>query len=189
LQTVSLNGDWKLYYHPEEGTLPASPAELMEAQWPVIDAQVPGNVELDLMRAGLAEDPFYAENLYDFRKYEFYQWWFVRTFEVPADYQGRKCVLQFDGIDTFADVFVNGIPVGSTDNMFIEHVLDVTGALNCDGENQIAVRIRSTMNEARNLDYPACCNANESADEYTQIRKAASMFGWDIMPRLMSAGI
>ena len=189
MQTLSLNGEWKLYYHPEEGILPETPDELAAAGWPEIRAQVPGNIELDLMRAGLAEEPFYAENLYAFRKYEFYQWWFVRTFDVPADCKGRKCVLQFDGIDTFADVFVNDVPVGSTDNMFIEHLMDVSSALIYGGENTVSVRVRSTMNVARSKDYPVALIGCEGSDEYTQVRKPSSSFGWDIMGRFVSAGM
>lgn len=58
-----------------------SPAERRRSgaaeDWPSVEAQVPGNVELDLVRAGLEEDPFWGENLYNFRRYEFYQWWLV----------------------------------------------------------------------------------------------------------------
>jgi len=169
--------------------MPSSPEQLAALNWPMIEAVVPGNVELDLMRADLEEDPFYAENLYNYRKYEFYQWWFVRSFDVPAEYEGKKCVLQFDGVDTFADVFVNGTLIGSTDNMFIEHILDATAALKYGESNEIAVRIRSTMNEARKKDYPVALIGCESSDEYTQIRKPTSAFGWDIMGRMMSAGL
>ena len=189
MQSISLSGKWNLYYHPEDGKMPDTPAQLEKLNWPMIEATVPGNVELDLVRAGLEEDPFYAENLYNYRKYEFYQWWFVRTMDVPAEYEGKKCVLRFDGVDTFADVFVNGIPVGSTDNMFIEHIMDVTSALRYGEENQLAVRIRSTMNEARKKDYPVALIGCESSDEYTQVRKPTSAFGWDIMGRMMSAGM
>lgn len=189
MQTVSLAGDWKLYYHPEIGVMPESPTELLEARWPVIDAKVPGNVELDLMRSGLEEDPYYNQNIYRFRNYEFYQWWYIRSFGVPAEFEGDRCVLRFDGVDTFSDVFVNGIFIGSTDNMLIEHEFDVTNVLAFGSENNIAVRIRSTINEVRKMDYPVCCTGNEGVDEYTQVRKAASMFGWDIMPRLISAGL
>lgn len=189
MNRVDLSGEWKLYYHLEEGKLPDSPAELMEAGWPVIDAQVPGNVELDLCRAGVEGEPFYAENIYDYRKYEFYQWWFMRDFDVPADFAGKKCVLKFEGLDTFADVFVNDVLVGDADNMFIEHVMDATDALKYGAANRIAVRIRSPLNEARKMDYPALIQGNDHTPEYTQIRKAPSSFGWDIMPRFLSAGM
>lgn len=119
MEKMSLNGDWSLYYHPETGVLPQTPAELSAANWPRIDAQVPGNVELDLYRAGIEGAPFWDENIYHFRKYEFYQWWFVREFDVPAAFAGKRCVLQFDGIDTLAEIFVNDVCVGTAQNMFI----------------------------------------------------------------------
>lgn len=189
MNTLSLSGKWKLYYHPEEGELPQTPEQLRTAGWPQIEAQVPGNVELDLVRAGIEPDPFYGENLYLFRKYEFYQWWFVRSFEAPKDFAEHRCVLRFDGIDTFAEVFVNDVSVGCAENMFIEHEFDVTDVLHYGGENIVAVRIRSAVNEARRKDYPVALSGCEGSDEYTQIRKAPSSFGWDIMGRFVSAGL
>ena len=189
MRSVMLNGPWTLYYHPEEGALPQTPDELHEADWPRIEAQVPGNVELDLMRAGIEEDPFYDQNLYNFRKYEFYQWWFERAFEAPAEWAGKRCALVFEGLDTYAEVFVNGEKVGEADDMFIPHEFDVTDALNFGAVNALHVRIRSAVNEARKQDFPAALVGCESSDEYTRVRKPSSMFGWDIMPRFVSAGM
>ena len=186
---TTLSGDWKLYYHPEDGAMPQTPAAMKLAAWPSIDAKVPGNVELDLVRAGIEDDPFYAENIYNFRKYEFYQWWFERTFIAPEEMYGRKCVLRFGGIDTYADVFLNEKLIGSCDDMFIEQEFDVTNALNYGGENTLTVRIRSALNAVRDKDYPVMLSGNDGCTEYALIRKAPSMFGWDIMPRLLSAGL
>ena len=169
--------------------MPQTPAAMKLADWPSIDAKVPGNVELDLVRAGIEDDPFYAENIYNFRKYEFYQWWFERTFTAPAEMSGHKCVLRFGGIDTYADVFLNGKLVGSSADMFVEQEFDVTDALNYGGENTLFVRIRSAMNAVRDIDYPVMISGNDGSNEYALIRKAPSMFGWDIMPRLLSAGL
>ena len=140
--SFTLNGSWKLYYHLEDGPMPRSPEELRAAAWPCVEARVPGNVELDLMRAGLEEDPFYDQNLYRYRKYEFCQWWFERTFQAPAAYEGKRCALVFEGLDTYAEVFVNGQKVGEADNMFIAHEFDVGAALNYGGENALHVRIQ-----------------------------------------------
>jgi beta-mannosidase len=80
VKTISLNGKWNLYFNMECGNMPLTIKEVKEQKWRRIDAIVPGNVELDLQKAGIEEDAFYGENLYNFRKYEFYQWWFEREF-------------------------------------------------------------------------------------------------------------
>ena len=188
MNTISLNGEWLLRYHPEDGLMPESPAELSSLSWPQITAQVPGNVELDLVRAGLEEDPFFAENIYAFRKYEFYQWWFERSFDAPED-TGNRWVLRFEGVNTFADIFLNGERIGSCDNMFIEHEFDVTDLLNYGEENTLAVRIRSAVNEARKMDFPVSVSGNDGEDGYALVRMPPSSFGWDIMPRFVSAGM
>ncbi len=187
--SLSLNGSWRLYYHPEDGPLPGTPEALAQANWPSIEARVPGNVELDLVRAGLEKDPFYDQNLYDFRKYEFYQWWFERAFDAPAECAGKRCVLVFEGIDTYAEIFLNGVKLGEADNMFIAHEFDAADALKPGEKNTLHVRVRSAINEARRQDFPAMLIGGEGSDEYTRIRKPASSFGWDIMPRLLSAGL
>ena len=187
--SLSLNGSWRLYYHPEDGALPATPDELARAAWPCVEARVPGNVELDLMRAGLEDDPFYDQNLYAYRKYEFFQWWFERAFDAPAECAGKRCALVFEGVDTYAEVFLNGVRLGEADNMFIPHEFDATAALKPGGKNTLHVRIRSAVNEARRQDFPVMLVGCEGSDEYTRIRKPASSFGWDIMPRLLSAGL
>ena len=188
MNTLSLNGEWTLRYHLEDGLMPETPAELGSLSWPQISAQVPGNVELDLVRAGLEEDPFYAENIYAFRKYEFYQWWFERAFDAPED-TGSRWILRFDGLNTFADIFLNGERVGSCGNMLVEHEFDVTDALNYGEENTLTVRIRSAVNEARKMDVPVSVTGNDGEDGYALVRMPPSSFGWDIMPRFLSAGM
>ena len=70
MKPILLSGDWTLYYAPETHDMPGDPGYLRQAG-EQIPAQVPGNVELDLCRARKEPEPFYGENLYRFRKYEF----------------------------------------------------------------------------------------------------------------------
>ncbi len=182
-EILSLDGDWDLYFALEDGKNQPSP-ELLRRGGTHITAQVPGNVELDLHRAGLEPDPFYAENLYRFRKYEFYSWLFRRSFAAPAQ-NGSRWVLVFEGINTFAEIFLNGVRVGESDNFFIAHEFDVTGYLRWGEENILEVCIRSAVNEARRLDYPALVRQ----DEFAALRMPPHSFGWDIMGRFLSAGM
>ncbi|MGI6671502.1 MAG: glycoside hydrolase family 2 protein [Christensenellales bacterium] len=180
---ISLNGAWELYYRLEDGPLPDDLSAFRQGAQR-IPAQVPGNVELDLVHAGVEPDPFYADHLYKFRKYEFYSWQFERTFAMPQRGDARWA-LTFEGLNTFARVYINGTLVGETRNALIAHTMDVTDALRYGQENHIAVRIRSAINEARGMDFPAMLRQ----DEYAVLRMPPSSFGWDIMGRFVSAGM
>lgn len=186
MNNFSLNGTWSLRFFPETSNLPSSPYELDSFNLKEITAEVPGNVEIDLVNAGIEKDPFYDENLYNFRKYEFYQWWFTRHFEFP--YTEGSFNLVFEGINTFATVWINGILIGSSDNMLVAHSFCADSSIIKGGDNRIDIRIESAVNKARNFDYPAMIGGAESG-EYSMLRMPPHSFGWDIMPRLLSAGM
>ena len=76
MDAIDLNGSWQLYGYLEEPGAPTTLQELRQRGIEPIEARVPGNVELDLVRAGLEQDPFYGENLYAFEKYNYYSWWY-----------------------------------------------------------------------------------------------------------------
>ncbi|MFB0974367.1 MAG: glycoside hydrolase family 2, partial [Bacteroidales bacterium] len=156
-----------------------------------IPAAVPGNVELDLLAAGIVDDPTVGNNIYELRRYEGTTWTYDRTFATPNLSEGQRLVLWFGGIDCLAKVYVNGKLVGEPENMFIEHSFDITDFVNATGkaDNTLRVEIRSAVLEAQKYDYGAFSVCNFAAPESARIRKAASQFGWDIMPRLVSAGL
>lgn len=185
----SLNGIWRLYYHAESGLMPETPEALHAAGWPSIQARVPGNVELDLVAAGLAPEPFWNENIYAYRPYEIYQWWYETSFTAPRLRPSDRLRLVFEGIDLIADIFINGNPAGHTENMLVEHAFDITDFINPAGKNTLHVKISSAINHARKQTYPAMVTTAVHADEYTMLRKPPHCFGWDIMPRLLSAGL
>jgi beta-mannosidase len=184
--SVSLNGPWTLYFRAEEQAMPLTIDDVKQQQWNRIHATVPGNVELDLVHAGLEKDPFIANNLYDYRKYEFYQWWFEREFDLPdVNPAEKQIILRLHGLDTFGTVWINGHEAGRTDNMMIEHELDIAPYVLPGAANHIAVRIQSPMNAVRNKPFPANVYASEHGDEFVWLRKPPSSFGWDIAPRLL----
>jgi beta-mannosidase len=185
----SLNGEWKLRYFPEGDACPKDPKELSSLDQAYIRAEVPGNVELDLMQAGIIEDPFHGLNSRGLRQYEFYEWWYEREFIVPAEWRGRDLELVFHGLDTIATIWLNGEKLGETDNMLIRHRFDVSQHLKYGPSNHIVVRIGSTMNAARDYKYDPVAWSWERRNEVLWIRKAAHMYGWDIAPRMVSAGI
>jgi beta-mannosidase len=188
-QPLSLDGDWRLYHFPKGDPQVSHPDELAARGLPHLPARVPGNVELDLQRAGALPEPFYADNMRLLRDLEDHEWWLLREFELPTGAAGRDWDLVFEGLDTFATVWVNGAEVGRADNMFIEHRFDVSGALKPGAPNRIAVRLAPAVLAARAYDYEASIMSWESRHEGLFIRKAPHVWGWDIMPRAVSAGI
>ena len=65
MEKISLNGVWSLYYAPEK-QLPETPEALALSDIGRVEATVPGNVELDLFRAGVCPDPFFGETCTSF---------------------------------------------------------------------------------------------------------------------------
>lgn len=186
---LDLNGIWSLYYHPEKGGKPETYTPDMLNRFRKISAQVPGNVQLDLYQNGDAPDPFYADNIHAYAPYEYYQWIYERTFTVNTIDAGERLILQFDGIDTVADIYLNGILIGHTENMLIEHSFDITETVDYNKENQLIVHIHSSMNFARSHTYTMGMRGTSHRNEICWIRKAPHCFGWDIAPRMVTAGL
>ena len=186
-----LNGKWKLRFVEQTLATPENPDELNGAELTAIDAEVPGNVELDLERAGLLPDLKKGENVFATRKYEVCRWWYSRTFETAEFAPGERVFLVFEGLDCLATIWINNIKVGESANMLVPREFDVTDALNPEsgGNNEIVVRLDSAVLAARKNEVsPGNFSRGARSDGIT-IRKAPHMFGWDIMPRLVSAGI
>ena len=184
---VSLNGEWQLQGWPTPDRGSVRSLEEVPAETISVPAKVPGCYELDLCAAGMLPDLFYANNQYAVRKYEGHQWLYSRKFTLGKVEQDQKAFLEFDGLDTLCDVFVNGRKVGEAADMFIPHEFDVTRFVR-EGENELAVLFRAPIVESQFVDIAPIGDANSSA-ELEGFRKPAHMIGWDILPRFVSAGI
>ncbi len=190
LRAVSLDGAWTLRYGPQTNDAPADPAGLASSTFQTVPATVPGNVELDLIAAGRLPELHIGNNIELAREFETYRWFYQRSFITPEHTAADRVELVFGGIDCIATVFVNGQRAGAAQNMLIPHRFDVTALLRPAGqENELVVRIDSAVLEGRTY-HPTPLEASLAANwESLHIRKAAHMYGWDIMPRLVSAGL
>ena len=117
--TLSLDGsDWTLRFW-KQGEEPVTAPDAIPAGARSISATVPGNVDIDLCAAGLEKDPRIGLNNYLTRQWEDYQWCYAKTFGAPAVEPGKRYLLRFDGIDTIADLWLNGEHIGRAENMMI----------------------------------------------------------------------
>ena len=83
-----------------------------------ITATVPGCVHTDLHREGIIPDPLYRDNNKALGWIEKGSYTYERGFVAAAD---PDAVLVFEGLDTYADIYLNGEWVGESHNMFIPH--------------------------------------------------------------------
>lgn len=158
----------------------------------LIAAQVPGCVHTDLLAAGKIADPFVSDNEKTLRWIFQESWIYQRKFDLPADFlQPSRILLCCEGLDTISHLFLNGKPLGSTDNMFRHWEFDVKTFL-LPGTNQIEIRFDSpseyieNRQKIRPMIYPT---AEHQVAAFSQIRKAAFSFGWDWGPCLPTSGI
>ena len=185
-EKISLNGKWNLEFWPQEDVAVTDPTEVAALKTTKLTATVPGNVELDLLAAGMIKDPEIGNNIYDLRPYEFCQWMYSKSFNAPEISKGQKVILDFEGIDCLADIWLNGQKVGSAEDAMIAHKYDITDVIK-PGGNNLQVIIRSAVLEAQK--YLVGTYSFRHYTESVWIRKPRHCYGWDIMPRLVSAGL
>jgi len=194
-KTQSLDGQWELFGFPQRPsrTQRTSPVKIpadLAGQEP-IPAQVPGEAQLALSQAGLLpEDLYRGLNMQLLRPYEFYEWWYRRTFTASPATEGERLVLVFEGVDCVADYYLNGVCFGHSANALIAHEFDVTEYLR-EGENELAVRLASPIEAAADQadDTPAVTRPHFGCIEGLRLRRAASSYGWDIMCRCVTCGL
>ena len=112
-----------------------------------LPATVPGCVHIDLLENGKIEDPFYRLNEHQLQWIDKVNWEYKTSFNVDeATFKRDRLALDFKGLDTYADVFVNGTQVLSADNMFREWLVDVKPQLKT-GANELRILFRSPIVE------------------------------------------
>ena len=106
------------------------------------------------MRAGQMPEPTVGTNMPECRWPETKSWWYRRTFEVDADFVAHeRQALVFDGLDLYAQVFVNGQLAGEAANAFVPATFEVKRLLRA-GENELVVRLTSGSELAKDTVAP-----------------------------------
>jgi len=189
-ENISLNGSWDLsaFPQPDAGAIRSVPLPKGLAV-KTYSATVPGCCELELVKAGELPDPMVGMNNFAFRAYEGHQWLYSKRFVAPKVVPGESAVLAFDGIDTLADVFLNGEKIGSPENMLVGHEFDVTDKIRQGAENLVQVLIRPVGLAARDMLLGELGYAMTGGADHERVRKAPYMYGWDTTPRLPVSGI
>lgn len=157
-----------------------------------IPATVPGSVYNDLLESGRIEDPYYRDNenaALELMKNDFE---YRGTFDADGIESGDadEVLLKFNGLDTLADIELNGNHLGSANNMHRIWEYSVKDMLKEKG-NEVRIIFHSPVKyiaEEYEKD-PAILGTEDAMRGFPKIRKGHYMFGWDWGPRLPDAGI
>ncbi len=162
-------------------------------------AQVPGVVQTDLLRNKLIPDPFDRDNEFRLQWIGLTDWEYQTVFQADAAELAHDHVdLVFEGLDTFADVYLNDQAILHSDNMFRHWRIPAKPLLK-PGPNTLRIvfhsAVKSMIPYVKTLPYvlPSISTHNYGNEEniatapYT--RKAPYNYGWDWGPRFMTEGI
>lgn len=182
--TLRLQDDWKLCVVEDESLKETITRKNdLKEEW--IDAQVPGDWVLDYVKAGKLEEPYYQDNYLKIRDYENCHVFYSNHFQWEGSTE--RVTLCFDGIDTVADIYLNGKWIGHAENMYIPYEFEAVNLV--QGQNELLVHIKPVVLEARKYPIGAFLTTCKYNYEALVIRKATHMFGWDICPRIVTSGL
>ena len=167
MKLIDLTGNWHM---AEAGSAKSYPAI------------IPGTVAGTLLTHAQIPHPYEEDNepkiLSIFEK----DYCFTREFIVNTEALGYdKLVLRCDGLDTLADIFLNGQLLAKTNNMHRSYQFECKQALVC-GNNLLEIRFHSPVRYVKE-------NPSRLGKPFSVLRKAACMFGWDWGLNLPDSGI
>ncbi len=164
-----------------------------DTEW--LPATVPGTVHTDLLANKKIEEPFYRTNEKDLQWIETTDWEYKTTLSVSNNLlQEEHVELVFEGLDTYADVFLNEQKIITANNMFLLWKADVKQWLH-QGNNQLRIYFHSPINKVLpqydSLGYVVPVSNNDQGTKRVSVytRKAGYHYGWDWGPRFVTSGI
>lgn len=185
MQRLNISKDWKFRQVDKD------------QWWP---AEVPGTVHTDLLAKGIIEDPYYRTNEKDQQWIDKEDWEYATTFSVREQLLAKDHLhLQFHGLDTYADVYLNGQLILKAHNFFRLWEVDVKKYLQSDS-NELRLYFHSPIKvgleklEEHGYGLPAINDQSKNGGLGKKkvsvfTRKPGYHYGWDWGPRFVTSGI
>lgn len=186
---MSLLARWELLdFAPGQG-LGSGAAVGGGTGWSPVSA--PGDTYLALITAGLLDHPFQGRSEDAAAWVRDREWWWRTTFDAPAVGSDEMADLVFEGLDTFASIYLDGTLIGRASNMFRRHVLDIGARLTPGARHDLALCFDPPGRAvpAGSLPVWRAFNDRVSRSRRNLMRKAQFGWGWDWGPDLPTVGV
>ncbi|KAK6181469.1 hypothetical protein SNE40_009313 [Patella caerulea] len=177
---LNLNGEWRISNTDKKYN---------------ISGDVPGGIYTALIKNNIIGDPFYRDNDIKYRWIARENWTYSRKIYIEHDVLAEeKVVLVAEGLDTVSTIYINGQPVGRTDNMFITYTTDVTDIIQKQGFYSIDIAFQSALDVANKLANQSYIPSHSTPSyngfpNINFLRKMQYSFSWDWGPAFPSQGI
>ncbi|PTM07734.1 MAG: beta-mannosidase [Bacteroidetes bacterium] len=170
-ETIDLHSNWEF-------------KKVNDINWNI--ATVPGNVHADLLENKLIENPFIGNNEHDLQWISEADWEYRTKFSVNnKTLQKEHIELNFEGLDTYASIFLNDSLILKSNNAFREFQVDIKSLLKTDNDLRILIENTTKFEEQEKT------KLGYTLPEGNRIftRKAQFQYGWDWGPKLNTLGI
>lgn len=175
MNKIKLHDNWTMHMAGESHIRPAA---------------VPGSVYGDYLRSGELEDPYYRDNELKALALIDHDFIYDTEFDVPDDiFAEEEILLTFYGIDTVADIRLNGELLAHVENMHRTWEFPVKGLLKKEKNALQIVLYSPTRFIQKAYESDPLGGSEDAMRGFPSLRKAHCMFGWDWGPRLPDAGI
>lgn len=183
---IYLNTNWNFSLSDKSINIEEIPGKIIQPnEW--FDAVVPGTLHTDLLHNNIIDDPYYSDNELRLEWISKQDWIYKNEFNFNPD-KSKNYNLIFEGLDTIADVFLNGKKIHTANNMFLQHKINVSKYLD-NGINELTVYFHSPVNYALREEKKHGKIPVELDSYRAYIRKAQYSFGWDWGPSFPTSGI
>jgi beta-mannosidase len=144
-------------------------------------------VHTDLFANGNIPDPFIGTNEAKVQWVETKTWEYQASFSLSKQQlRERHLELEFDGLDTYADVYLNGQLLFTAEDMFLKYVADIKPYAKLQNTIRVVFHPAQELIEKNKARSPV---KTYPGGDRVFIRKAQYQFGWDWGPRLVTCGI
>ena len=171
--SFDINANWQFYYPTNK-------------KW--YKATVPGTIHTDLLNSKLIPDPYYRDNEGKLQWVGEKDWEYKTVFDVgPKTFQKNNIEIVFEGLDTYADVYLNNKLILQADNMFRSWTVNIKKRLK-RSKNELLIKFYSAQkitDSVAKSKLPLVLPDNPRV----YARKAQYHFGWDWGPKFVTCGI
>ncbi|KAJ7983162.1 glycoside hydrolase [Mycena polygramma] len=188
IRNLELSSNWS--WKQREPAVKSVLDEIAAQGWKTAQTY-PSEIHVELLKSGAIPDPYLGFNENKVQWIGKVEWLYKCTFDFTADSKQTSALLEFLGLDTVCDVYLNGEKILASDNMFQTHIVSLEPS-SLKPQNTLFLHFKSALHLAKALEAEMGAfragSTNLGDPSRLYVRKAQYDWRWDWGPELMTCG-